>query len=326
MAWARIDDRYCFHRKVLAAGNEAAGAHVRMIAYACLEGTDGIIAAGTAMLIAGTPAVLDRLVAARLLERTADGDYTIHDFLDYNPSAADVRAKRDALSQQRRAAGVRGAAARWGRDDGADGNLPSALPSAPSSAPSSTSDGGGHGKTMAPIPIPIPIPDPPPPPEGGDGRIERTEAKTETREARRGVTPISRGAGTHFALETFGNIAKEILDGYALVNPNAAVGDILAAVNGFAPPGLSREELVARMRFSVRRFLEQNRGNPYVKGGLQPKGWAEWLNANGWTLSKPVAVSNAPRAVPAVFAPDAKQIDPAWALAKLAELENDVDA
>jgi hypothetical protein len=164
------------------------------------------------------------------------------------------------------------------------------------------------------------------PPEGGNGRIERTEAKTEIPEERRGVTPISRGAGTHFALETFGNIAKEILDGYALVNPNSAVGDILAAINGFAPPGLSREELVARMRFSVRRFLEQNRGNPYVKGGLQPKGWAEWLNANGWTLSKPVAVSNAPRAVPAVFAPDAKQIDPAWALAKLAELDNDVDA
>ena len=45
MSWSKLDDRYAFHRKVLAAGNEAVGAMHRMIAYASGEGTDGLVTA-----------------------------------------------------------------------------------------------------------------------------------------------------------------------------------------------------------------------------------------------------------------------------------------
>ncbi len=104
MSWFRVDDAAAFHRKTLAAQNEAFGAWCRMGAHVAGQLTDGFIDEGAALLIAGRAKVLDRLVEVGFLER-AEGGFRLHDYHDYNPRAAEIRAARDAVSAARAAAG-----------------------------------------------------------------------------------------------------------------------------------------------------------------------------------------------------------------------------
>jgi hypothetical protein len=94
VSWARIDDQMAFHPKMVKAGNEAVGAWARMIAYASAHLTDGFVPRDVALAIAGSKKLLDKMVAERLLDAEGD-DYRVHNFLDWNPSGADVKAKRD---------------------------------------------------------------------------------------------------------------------------------------------------------------------------------------------------------------------------------------
>ena len=57
-------------------------------------------------------AVAEALVAAGLWE-SVPGGYRIHDFHDYNPTAADAKAYRQQVSQARAKAGTNGARVRW---------------------------------------------------------------------------------------------------------------------------------------------------------------------------------------------------------------------
>lgn len=107
MTWFRVDDKSAFHAKVVAAGNAAWGAFCRAGAWSSDHGTDGSIPMPTAKLIEPSRKVWDRLVDVGLCERAADG-FVLHDFLDWNPSAAAVEAKRLARAQ----AGSRGGSKR----------------------------------------------------------------------------------------------------------------------------------------------------------------------------------------------------------------------
>lgn len=93
MSWAKIDDGFAFHRKVISVGNEAIGAWTRMLADACANLSNGFVPMPTALLIAGRQDILDALIGARLLD-PADGGVRLHDFLDYNPKAQKVLARR----------------------------------------------------------------------------------------------------------------------------------------------------------------------------------------------------------------------------------------
>jgi len=111
MAWFRLDDAGAFHEKVLLAGNEAFGAWCRMGQQSSLRMLDGFVPTVTALAIT-TQRVVDRLVSAVLLERDAPRDgYVIHDFLAYNPSAADITAERERKAEQTALAGKRGGVA-----------------------------------------------------------------------------------------------------------------------------------------------------------------------------------------------------------------------
>lgn len=110
MTWAKIDDRFPRHPKVLRAGGDAAWLYVAALCYANEHLTDGAIPA------AAVPTLTDRkrpmelaekLVSVRLWERDGE-DFLIHDYHDENETADVVRAKREALSAKRRAAGVEG--------------------------------------------------------------------------------------------------------------------------------------------------------------------------------------------------------------------------
>lgn len=110
MSWARLDDQVAFHAKTVAAGNEAFGAWVRMLAWSCAHMTDGKVPRAVARSITSAKS-LARLLEVRLLDADGDG-YAVHDFLDWNPSAEQERAKRTARADAGRIGGRRSGANR----------------------------------------------------------------------------------------------------------------------------------------------------------------------------------------------------------------------
>lgn len=119
MSWARLDDGYDGNPKMLRLGLTATGLHARAIAYCAQHETDGKLPAAwvNAQLAELKPAeqrrLLEALLEANALERNGSG-YVIHDFLEYNPSRAELAARRQEEHERKAAAGRKGAEARWG--------------------------------------------------------------------------------------------------------------------------------------------------------------------------------------------------------------------
>jgi hypothetical protein len=109
-SWFRIDPGAAFDKKVEMAGNEAFGAWTRAGAWSAGNLTDGMIPRATAHKIAPRR-VWERAIAAQLVEELPDG-YKIHDYLDWNPSAEEVRAKSAKRSAAGRLGGKKSADAR----------------------------------------------------------------------------------------------------------------------------------------------------------------------------------------------------------------------
>lgn len=97
MAWVKLDDAFWANPKVMAVGNEAVGAYVRMLCYCGQQLTDGRIDDATTRLITKA-SICDRLAAAGLLARTETG-WEIPDFLEFNPSKVKVERIRKARSE-----------------------------------------------------------------------------------------------------------------------------------------------------------------------------------------------------------------------------------
>ncbi len=108
MTWFRVDDKSAFHSKVIACGDASWGLLCRAGAWSSGQGTDGFIPSHMAKLLCATEARWKALVSAGLVSSENDG-YRIHDFLQWNPSAAEVNAKLES----RRELGRTGASSRW---------------------------------------------------------------------------------------------------------------------------------------------------------------------------------------------------------------------
>jgi hypothetical protein len=100
MSWARLEDRFYTNRKVRKAWRKAPaaiGLHVMCITYCSDQLTDGFVDADFVEEL--VPTTRDRqravtaLVHAGLWVEAVDG-WVIHDYLDYNPTAASVLLRR----------------------------------------------------------------------------------------------------------------------------------------------------------------------------------------------------------------------------------------
>jgi len=104
VTWFKVDDKSAFHAKVVRAGNEAWGAVCRAGAWSSEQGTDGFIPDEIASMIARV-FVWNRAESCGgngrkgLVERV-EGGWQLHDFLDWNPSAAQIDAKREATRKR----------------------------------------------------------------------------------------------------------------------------------------------------------------------------------------------------------------------------------
>ena len=100
MPWFKLDDSFHQHPKVTDAGNAAVGLWVRCGTYSAAYLTDGHIPATTAHKL-GSRREIDALVKSRLWVPNGDG-FLMPDYLEYNPSAEQVRAER-AKARERQA-------------------------------------------------------------------------------------------------------------------------------------------------------------------------------------------------------------------------------
>ena len=107
MSWVRIDDSFPEHPKILEAGGDAGWLHVCALAYCNRNTTDGLIHRNVMPRLSDRTNPLrlaERLVAVGIWER--DGaDYRIHDYLEYQPSRAEIEAERAKQSEAKAKAG-----------------------------------------------------------------------------------------------------------------------------------------------------------------------------------------------------------------------------
>jgi hypothetical protein len=122
MPWFKVDDSLAFHAKVVAAGNAPLGLWIRAGAWCAQQLTDGHVPAHMIRAF-GTSGQAAALVKAGLWERTDDG-YCFHDWLDYQPTAAEVQAERTSKHEAKvragRAGGVASGIARRKHDGSSD--------------------------------------------------------------------------------------------------------------------------------------------------------------------------------------------------------------
>lgn len=114
MPWAKFDDRRHENPKLRQAGLECDGLDARAITYCAGQLTDGFVPTASVQMLAGVTRwrrLAKKLEEVGRWDRDDDRDgWWVHDYLEYNPSKADIEADRQAKRQR----AVSGARARWG--------------------------------------------------------------------------------------------------------------------------------------------------------------------------------------------------------------------
>lgn len=107
MTWVKLDDNFPDHPRVVGLTDRAFRTHVAGLCYCAKYLTDGNVPT-SALRAIGPRKTAQELEAAGLWAKTDHG-WMIRDYLDYNPSRADVETERE----RRREAGAKGARVRW---------------------------------------------------------------------------------------------------------------------------------------------------------------------------------------------------------------------
>ncbi|WP_051338599.1 hypothetical protein [Streptomyces flavidovirens] len=105
MPWVRLDDRFPSHRKVALLSDRAFRLYVSALCWSSENLTEGKILDRELTLVArvrNTKSAATELEAAKLWDRVDDG-WMIHDFLEYNPDRAKVKADREANAARQQA-------------------------------------------------------------------------------------------------------------------------------------------------------------------------------------------------------------------------------
>lgn len=105
MPWVRLDDRFPSHRKVALLSDRAFRLYVSALCWSSENLTEGRILEKELPLVArirGVKASAAELEQAGLWDR-ADAGWVIHDYLEYNPDRAKVKAEREANAARQQA-------------------------------------------------------------------------------------------------------------------------------------------------------------------------------------------------------------------------------
>lgn len=120
MTWAKLDDEFPDHPKIIGLTDAGFRLHVTAIAWSNRHSTDGLLPRKAIPVLYGPGegrpdlrGVVEELLEARLWDRNGDA-FVIHDFLDYNPSRGDVVQKRELRSEAGRRGGIASGITRGG--------------------------------------------------------------------------------------------------------------------------------------------------------------------------------------------------------------------
>jgi hypothetical protein len=127
MAWVRLDDGFITHPKALAVGPLGRELFISGLCWCATHLTDGQIPKVVVPVLAAQagvkPALTKTLVAAGLWHDEGD-HYRVHDFLDYNESAYELRQRRAARAEAGRRGGLRSGESRNGSKHEASASPP----------------------------------------------------------------------------------------------------------------------------------------------------------------------------------------------------------
>ncbi len=104
MTWVKLSDDFATHPKVIGLSDAALRALIESYCYAARHRTDGHVPAPVLKRIAPRRTKTE-LVDAGLWDTNGDGGTVIHDYLEYNPSRAELDEKDARISEVRREAG-----------------------------------------------------------------------------------------------------------------------------------------------------------------------------------------------------------------------------
>ena len=103
MSWARLDDGFHDHPKIVATSNGAVGLYCKALTYCTRHLTDGVIpAAIVARVLGGTDAEVDELLRNNLWRRDGES-LRIVNYLTYQPSSKSVKKEKKRAKEGMRA-------------------------------------------------------------------------------------------------------------------------------------------------------------------------------------------------------------------------------
>ncbi|MCL7377436.1 hypothetical protein [Streptomyces sp. 35G-GA-8] len=162
MPWVRLDDRFPSHRKVALLSDRAFRLYVSALCWSSENLTEGKLTDRELTLVARVrdmKKTARELEDARLWDRVEDG-WMIHDFLEYNPDRAKVKADREANAARQQAYRERKKA-----EQDAKRNADEIESNGVTNASRNASRNGGSNDTPSPSPSrPVPPTEEPPPP------------------------------------------------------------------------------------------------------------------------------------------------------------------
>jgi hypothetical protein len=100
MPWFRLEESFYFHPKVMAAGNAATGLWVRCATWSAQHLTDGRIPVATVRTM-GSRAEMNACSRAGLWVQV-DDEVIIPNWLEYQPSALEVKIRRERDAERKR--------------------------------------------------------------------------------------------------------------------------------------------------------------------------------------------------------------------------------
>lgn len=95
MSWVKVDDRVWCHPKFLGLSASAVRLWLWALCWCSQHETDGTFPTSMLAAIGGTKKTAAELVSRGLWEPAADGGWTVHDYLSYQPSREQRRAQRE---------------------------------------------------------------------------------------------------------------------------------------------------------------------------------------------------------------------------------------
>lgn len=106
MAWVKLDDGFVEHERIDPLSDKAFRLHLTALCMCARKLTDGYVSAKDVKVsrtICGAAAKhVDELVATGVWLSTGNGTYAIRDYLQYNPSAEQVREERRKAAERMR--------------------------------------------------------------------------------------------------------------------------------------------------------------------------------------------------------------------------------